>query len=92
MERGLATNAPSAIEGSESLRIALRRFCVDCMTHDAGALAQAATVFGEENIVFGSDWPFDMGLPQPHVQLAGVTAQARHRLMMENARALLGAA
>jgi aminocarboxymuconate-semialdehyde decarboxylase len=41
------------------------------------------------HIVFGSDWPFPMGLPKPHEQMANVPAETRRRIFMDNPRALM---
>jgi aminocarboxymuconate-semialdehyde decarboxylase len=68
---------------------AFRRFCVDCITHSASALRHAADVFGEDHVYFGSDWPFPMGLMEPHVQLATLNDGFRKRLFSDNPKQLL---
>jgi aminocarboxymuconate-semialdehyde decarboxylase len=89
MERGQDTGREGAYLGGEKVRTALRRFCVDCITHDASSLQHVATVFGEDRILFGSDWPFDMGLKDPAAELAAVPPQLQARLMQANPQALL---
>jgi aminocarboxymuconate-semialdehyde decarboxylase len=89
LARGQDTGREGAYLGGEKVGAALRRFCVDCITHDPAALELAASVFGEDRVLFGSDWPFDMGLGRPHEQLAGVPAALREKLMTSNADALL---
>jgi aminocarboxymuconate-semialdehyde decarboxylase len=89
LARGQDTQRPGAYLGGERIGQALRRFCVDCIAHDAGTLQLVAQVFGPERILFGSDWPFDMGLPQPHTQLAAVDPALRQRIFDDNAAALL---
>jgi aminocarboxymuconate-semialdehyde decarboxylase len=42
-------------------------------------------------MVFGSDWPFPMGLPKPHAQLADLAPEQRRRLFADNPARLLGA-
>ncbi len=66
-----------------------RSFCADCITHSPSTLAQAATVFGEDRIFFGSDWPFPMGLMAPHAGLAEVSSPLRQQIFAENPRRLL---
>ncbi|HEX7386627.1 MAG TPA: amidohydrolase family protein [Castellaniella sp.] len=67
----------------------LRGFWVDSIVHDAGALALAAQVFGEDHVVFGSDWPFPMGLPNPQEQLAGLPGTLLGAVLHENAQRLV---
>jgi aminocarboxymuconate-semialdehyde decarboxylase len=89
LQRGQDTERAGAYLGGEKVRQALRRVCVDCITHDAAALELAAATFGPDRIVFGSDWPFDMGLVQPHRQLEGVRPELLQRILQANAAALL---
>jgi aminocarboxymuconate-semialdehyde decarboxylase len=87
-ERGHATARPGLDTSHEAPRLALRRFCVDCIAHDNDALQLAAKVFGEDRIVFGSDWPFPMGLPQPHAQLEDLEPGLRRRIFCDNPQIL----
>jgi aminocarboxymuconate-semialdehyde decarboxylase len=89
-ERGHATARPGLDTSVEAPRLALRRMCVDCIAHDKNALQLAAQVFGEDRVVFGSDWPFPMGLPQPHSQLADLDAGFRQRIFCDNPQRLIG--
>ncbi len=68
----------------------MRRFCVDCITHDAAALELAAGVHGEENLVFGSDWPFPMGVLDPASQLARVPRSLLDKIFEENPARIIG--
>ena len=36
------------------------------------------------NVVFGSDWPFPMGLVEPHAQLASLDPVRRRRIFCDN--------
>ncbi len=89
-ERGYATARPGLDTSHESPRRTLRRLCVDCIAHDAAGLALAAEVFGPERILFGSDWPFPMGLPKPHAQLAALNADFLRQVLETNAPRILG--
>lgn len=89
-ERGHATARPGLDTSVEAPSLALRRLCVDCIAHDKTALQLAARVFGEDHVVFGSDWPFPMGLPQPHSQLADLDAGFRQRIFCDNPQRLTG--
>jgi aminocarboxymuconate-semialdehyde decarboxylase len=88
LERGQITGRPGADTGAERPRLAFKRFCVDCIAHDADALRLAAALHGPDRVLFGSDWPFSMGLPDPHKQLADVEASFRHKVFNENPKNL----
>jgi aminocarboxymuconate-semialdehyde decarboxylase len=83
-ERGYVTARPGLGLEKETPRAALRRFCVDCIGHDERALGLAASVFGRDHILFGSDWPFPMGLPKPHAQLADLAPHFRRQIFCDN--------
>jgi len=89
LERGQLTGRPGADTGAEKPRLAFKRFCVDCIAHDADALRLAAAMHGAEHVLFGSDWPFSMGLPDPHNQLADADAALRRRIFQDNPRRFL---
>lgn len=90
LERGQVTGRPGADTGAEKPRLAFKRFCVDCIAHDADALKLAAAMHGQDHILFGSDWPFSMGLPDPHKQLADTDAALRRLIFQDNPRRFLG--
>jgi aminocarboxymuconate-semialdehyde decarboxylase len=89
LARGQETGRQGAYLGGEKVRTALKRFCVDCITHDAESLQLVASVFGAERVLFGSDWPFDMGLKDPEAALRDTPADLLERLTASNATALL---
>ena len=91
LQRGLETQRPGIDRAMLAPAEALRRFTVDCILHSPSALELAEHCFGREHIVFGSDWPFPMGLPKPHEQLANVAAETRQRILVDNPRALVNA-
>lgn len=88
LQRGQDSGREGAWLGGEKARTAMRRFCVDCITHDAAALELAAATFGEGRVVFGSDWPFAMGLPEPRQQLDAVRPALREQIFQDNGTAL----
>lgn len=83
-ERGFETARPDIDIKAASPRRMFRNICVDCITHDPDALTLAEQVFGESNVVFGSDWPFPMGLVEPHQQMASLDPQRRKRIFCDN--------
>ncbi|AZO80596.1 MULTISPECIES: amidohydrolase family protein [unclassified Bosea (in: a-proteobacteria)] len=89
-QRGFETGRPGVDKQVEAPARALRRFCVDCIAHDDTLLDLAASVFGEERVVFGSDWPFPMGMIKPHEQLAGLSESRRRAIFCDNPAKLTG--
>jgi aminocarboxymuconate-semialdehyde decarboxylase len=84
LERGRETERPGIETGVERPRAAFRRFCVDCITHDPAALKLAAATFGEGQILFGSDWPFSMGLTDPQARLAEFDPSLARQIAFDN--------
>jgi aminocarboxymuconate-semialdehyde decarboxylase len=84
LERGFDTRRPGMAIGGKSPKELLKHICVDCIMHDEAALQLSEGVFGAYNIVFGSDWPFPMGLVEPHQQMADTDAQRRQRIFCDN--------
>lgn len=69
IQRGYDTARPGLSDNAPSVSQSLSSFTVDCITHSEEALVLAEQTFGKENLVFGSDWPFPMGLIDPARQL-----------------------
>jgi aminocarboxymuconate-semialdehyde decarboxylase len=88
LERGQITGRPGADTGAQRPRLAFKRFCVDCIAHDAATLELAAAMHGRDRVLFGSDWPFSMGLPDPHMQLADVEPSFRRQIFSDNPKRL----
>lgn len=65
LERGFHTARPDIDLSLESPLHAARRFYSDCIAHHPGTLRLAKELFGEDKVLFGSDWPFPMGLDKP---------------------------
>ena len=91
LQRGQSSGRSGVATEGDKVRQGLRRFCVDCITHDAAALRLAATIHGDDHVLFGSDWPFVMGLPDPHKQLADVDPKLLQSIFVDNPERLLRA-
>jgi aminocarboxymuconate-semialdehyde decarboxylase len=65
LARGVETRRPGVPVDDELVSAVLRRLRVDCIAHDPQMLALARASFGDDHVMFGSDWPFPMGLPDP---------------------------
>jgi len=68
LQRGYDTGRPGVPRDIEPPLQAARRFYVDGITHLPAGLRLAAEVFGESHVLFGSDWPFPMGMPEPAIE------------------------
>jgi aminocarboxymuconate-semialdehyde decarboxylase len=65
------------------------RILVDTITHDAAALRFLVERVGAENVVMGTDLPFDMATPEPVAALeAAVGAPTARRIMEDTPRRL----
>lgn len=88
-ERGFATARPGVDRSRAAPSEVIPRIFVDCICHNRHAAQHAEATFGERQLVFGSDWPFPMGLVEPHDQLADFGSDARDRYFRSNPAFLL---
>lgn len=88
LQHGYSTGRPGIDTGRQAPTALLARFHADCIVHDNTALAFAAATFGEERILFGSDWPFPMGVLEPGQHLASLAPGLRRRIFWDNPYAL----
>lgn len=65
LQRGFDTSRPGVDIALEPPIQAARRFYGDCIAHHPSGLRMAKDILGEDKILFGSDWPFPMGLERP---------------------------
>jgi aminocarboxymuconate-semialdehyde decarboxylase len=72
----------------------MRRFFYDTITHDPQVLRSVIDVVGPEQVVLGSDYPFDMGDERPAdtVRALGLDPAAEAAILAGNAERLLGLA
>ena len=89
-DHGVATERPGLRPLTEPPSTAVRRFFVDCLVHDPGALDRAVEVFGEDKLLLGSDWPFPMGTKDPKALIAHRGEAFVERVATENARSARG--
>ncbi len=87
-QQGYDTSRPGVEKAVSDPRSLLHRICVDCITHDLTALDLSESVFGRANIFFGSDWPFPMGLLEPHSKMAALAPERRRAIFCNNAATL----
>jgi aminocarboxymuconate-semialdehyde decarboxylase len=65
LRRAHAVRAEAAERLLQGPDVSLRRFHYDTVTHDAGLLADLIQYAGPEQVLLGSDRPFDMGTDDP---------------------------
>lgn len=88
-DRGHATARPGIDPSGPSPMQQLPGVHVDCICHSESAAILAEATFGQEQVLFGSDWPFPMGLIEPHAQLQDFAAERQLRYKTGNPRQLL---
>jgi aminocarboxymuconate-semialdehyde decarboxylase len=88
-DRGRATARPGIDPSVAPAMQQLRGVHVDCICHGEPAAQLAEATFGAERVLFGSDWPFPMGLIEPHEQLQDFVPERRSRFVADNPRQLL---
>ena len=89
LQRGQDTEREGTYLGGEKVLTAMKRFCVDCITHNPETLSLVASEFGHDRILFGSDWPFEMGLPEPSKLLQKLDPGLRENIMKVNSQSLI---
>ena len=75
-----------AKDNPNSPRDYLKRFFVDSLVHDTQALLYLVDLFGEDQIVLGSDYPFPLGEDRPgQLVEASLPEKARDQILYRNA-------
>ena len=77
---------------TESPNESLKRFYYDSLTHDPGLLHELIDFVGEDHVLLGSDYPFDMGDDNPSQAIHRLTIQdsIKQKILGENAIRLFG--
>jgi len=70
----------------------LKRFYYDTVVHDQTLLRQLIEFVGEDHVVVGSDYPYDMGYMKPAelVRSLGLPAKSEAKILSKNAARLIG--
>ncbi|HIG17263.1 MAG TPA: amidohydrolase [Candidatus Handelsmanbacteria bacterium] len=88
-QRGYDSDRPGINKNIDAPLQMLKRFYADSIVHNPDALALSESVFGEDHILFGSDWPFPMGLIDVEDQLSGTKPEILERMFTINPKQLL---
>ncbi|MDR7555248.1 MAG: amidohydrolase family protein [Armatimonadota bacterium] len=83
--------APARARLREPVDASLRRFYYDTVTHDVDLLRGLVAYASPEQVVLGSDYPFDMGVEQPAeaVRALGLPPEEEAKILGGNAARLL---
>jgi len=71
----------------------LKNLYFDTITHNPDALRYLIAFTGCDHVLLGSDYPYDMGDPDPAQtvsKLSGIKASDRRNILRENAITLFG--
>lgn len=68
----------------------LRHLWFDSLVHDSDQLSALIRRVGEDRVLLGTDYPFDMGHFDPAASVAHLTVAQQKRVLGENAAGLLG--
>jgi aminocarboxymuconate-semialdehyde decarboxylase len=92
LRHGHATVGTAGPGLREPADASIRRFLFDTVTHDPALLCALVEAVGADHVLLGSDYPFDMGDPDPvaTVDAAGLLAHEREAVLHGNAERLLG--
>lgn len=91
-QRGYDTDRPGVLQLDLPPQEAVRRLYADTLAHDPDVVDLAASVFGADRLLLGSDWPFPMGTTDPRSLVAHRGEEASRRIATSNAAAALGTA
>lgn len=83
-----------AKEVSVGARCVRQTFLFDTLTHSQMALEYLVANFAAEHVLLGSDYPYDMGDPEPveSLQKTNISTKDKERICSENAGRVLGIA
>ena len=85
--RHARTVRPELVEAPEDPWAYRGQLVIDTITHDRSALAYAVSRMGLENVVLGTDLPFDMATPEPMTALEqAVGAEPASTIAVDNPR------
>lgn len=83
-QRAADTDRPGVRNLSLTPVEAVGRFKVDSVVHSPTYLRHLVEVFGLENILFGSDWPFPMGIDEQNASLEPLDASEKEAVLIAN--------
>lgn len=91
LRRAYAVRAEASARSGAGPDASLRRFYYDTVTHDQDLLASLVAYVGPEQVLLGSDRPFDMGTDDPVGEVRALALGAAETLVLGgNAARLLG--
>jgi aminocarboxymuconate-semialdehyde decarboxylase len=91
MEHGYQVRPECKEKVHQSPMAFFKNFYFDIITHNPDALRYLIRIAGSDHVLLGSDYPYDMGDPNPVQtvsELSGIKAGDRQKILRENAIAL----
>ncbi len=92
-QHGYGERTEPKVHGAREPEQYFGRFYYDTIIHDADAFAFAAKTLGAERILYGTDYPADMGYHQPARDIPGLdrlSAADQEMILSANARRVYG--
>jgi aminocarboxymuconate-semialdehyde decarboxylase len=89
-QRGVNTNRPGVPKLALEPLDAVRRFYVDSLVHSPAFLDTVIKTVGEDRILLGSDWPFQMGASTADHDIGHLDETLQRRIRKTNAEAAFG--
>ena len=93
MDRGWQVRREARIHITQPPSKYLDKFYYDCLTHSEEALRYLIDSVGIDQVVFGTDWPFDMATDWPVswiLSLESLTMEEKEAILHKNLEKLLG--
>ena len=93
MEHGYEVRPECREKVHDSPLAFFKNFYFDIITHNPSALQYLVSFAGSDHVLLGSDYPYDMGDPDPVKtvsRLPGIKVRDRQRILRDNAIALFG--
>jgi aminocarboxymuconate-semialdehyde decarboxylase len=93
MEHGYQVRPECREKVHQSPMAFFKNFYFDIITHNRDALRYLIALAGSDHVLLGSDYPYDMGDPDPVgtvSRLSGIKAEDRQKILRENAVNLFG--
>ena len=92
LDRGYRIQSSSTAKIAKAPGEYVKLFCFDTITHSAMALEYLVANFGADHVLLGSDYPYDMGDPEPleTLRATNIGAEPMAQIAGANAGRLLG--
>jgi len=90
-QHGYGERAEPKVNGAKSPNHYIKKFYYDTIIHDADAFEYACKILGANRIVYGTDYPFDMGYLNKAEKIPGLSRlpkEAQNKILTGNSKKL----